>query len=81
MAAARKIELLDGPVMTAQVIPLRRPEIVAQTISQHAGPFEVPAAERKNSGVGDILITGLLVIYPALATITAIIIGLMLSRG
>lgn len=81
MAAAHKIELLDEPVMTAQVIPLRRPELVAPAISQHAGPFEVPAAERKNSGVGDILITGLLVIYPALATITAIIIGLMLSRG
>lgn len=79
MAAALKIELQDEPVMTAQVIPLRRPEPVASAISQHAGPFEVPADER--SGVGDILITGLLVIYPALATITAIIIGLMLSRG
>ncbi len=81
MATARKIELLDEPVMTAQVIPLRRPEVVASAISQHAGPFEVPAAERKSSGIGDILITGLLVIYPALATITAIIIGLVLSRG
>ncbi|CAM5527195.1 hypothetical protein MAUB1S_08800 [Mycolicibacterium aubagnense] len=81
MAAAHKIELLDEPVMTAQVIPLRRLETVAPAVSPQAGPFEVPAAERKNSGVGDILITGLLVIYPALATITAIIIGLMLSRG
>lgn len=79
MATARKIELLDGPAMTAQVIPLRRPEATA--ISRHAGPFEVPASERKGSGIGDLLVTGLLVIYPALATITAIIIGLMLSRG
>lgn len=81
MATARKIELLDEPVMTAQVIPLRRPEVAASAISQQAGPFEVPTAERKSSGIGDVLITGLLVIYPALATITAIVIGLMLSRG
>ncbi|PLP59364.1 hypothetical protein CYK37_12665 [Mesorhizobium loti] len=63
------------------MIPLRRPEAIASTISRQAGPFEVPVAERKSSGIGDILITGLLVIYPALATITAIIIGLMLARG
>ncbi|WP_260855455.1 hypothetical protein [Mesorhizobium amorphae] len=81
MAAAHKIELLDEPVMTAQVIPLRRSEVLAPTVTQQAGPFEVPATDRRNSGLGDILITGLLVIYPALATITAIIIGLMLSRG
>lgn len=81
MATARKIDFLDEPAMTAQVIPLRRPEAIPAAISQHAGPFEVPKAESKNSGVGDVLITGLLVIYPALATIAAIVIGLMLSRG
>jgi len=81
MATARKIDFLDEPTMTAQVIPLRRPEAIAPAISQHAGPFEVPQEERNSSSVGDVLVTGLLVIYPALATITAIVIGLMLSRG
>ncbi|MCV3205397.1 hypothetical protein OHD62_07490 [Mesorhizobium sp. YC-39] len=44
-----------------------------------AGPFEAAAEERKGSTVRDALMTGLLVIYPALATVAAIVAGLFLA--
>jgi len=45
---------------------------------QPAGPFDVPTQTRKPT-VGDALVTGLLVIYPAFAAVAAIIAGLFLT--
>jgi hypothetical protein len=46
-----------------------------------AGPFDVSSAERENQAttLPDALITGLLIVYPALATAVAIVVGLFLS--
>ena len=46
-----------------------------------AGPFDVSSAKRENetTTLPDALITGLLIVYPALATVVAIVVGLFLS--
>jgi hypothetical protein len=46
-----------------------------------AGPFDVAPVEEQNRGFGSVLVTGLLVIYPAFATVAAIVVGLSLSGG
>ena len=43
------------------------------------GPFDV--APRRGSTLADALVTGLLVVYPAFATVAAIVVGLVLSGG
>lgn len=49
--------------------------------SRAAGPFEVASTRRKGSTVRDALVTGLLVIYPAFATVAAIVVSLVLAGG
>lgn len=46
-----------------------------------AGPFDVSAAKRdgEKTTLSDALITGLLVVYPAVATVVAVIVGLYFS--
>ena len=46
-----------------------------------AGPFDVPADKRDRdmSSLSGALMTGLLVVYPAFATVAAIVVGLFLS--
>jgi hypothetical protein len=51
----------------------------AKVAGQPAGPFEVPADTGKGSSMREALVTGLLVIYPAVATVTAIVVGLFLA--
>lgn len=48
---------------------------------QAAGPFDVAPADERHTGVGGVLVTGLLVIYPAFATVAAIVVALSLSGG
>ncbi len=48
---------------------------------QAAGPFDVTQAQVQGGGFGSVLVTGLLVIYPAFATVAAIVVGLSLSSG
>lgn len=48
-----------------------------QPAAQSAGPFEVAA--RKGAGMRGALMTGVLVLYPAFATVVAIIAGLFLT--
>ena len=43
------------------------------------GPFDVEP--RRGSTLADALVTGLLVVYPAFATVAAIVVGLVLSGG
>ncbi|MFC3321214.1 hypothetical protein [Mesorhizobium cantuariense] len=50
-------------------------------VSQAAGPFEVPADTSKAPSMRDALMTGLLVIYPAVATVVAIVAGLFLAAA
>jgi hypothetical protein len=46
-----------------------------------AGPFDVSSASRENetASLPDALITGMLVIYPAVATVVAVMVGLVLA--
>ena len=46
-----------------------------------AGPFDVSSARRENqtTTLSDALVTGLLVVYPAVATAVAVVVGLSLS--
>ncbi|TRC72246.1 hypothetical protein FJV83_01205 [Mesorhizobium sp. WSM4307] len=46
---------------------------------QAAGPFEMPADTGKGPSLRDALVTGLLVIYPTVATVVAIVAGLLLA--
>jgi hypothetical protein len=63
-------------------LPARlRPAIgnAPRTASQTAGPFDIAMDERTAPTMRDTLVTGLLVIYPALATVAAIVAGLFLA--
>jgi hypothetical protein len=51
----------------------------AKPASQPAGPFEVPVDTGNGSSLREALMTGLLVIYPAVATVAAIVAGLFLA--
>jgi len=51
----------------------------AKMVGQAAGPFEAPVDTGKGSSMRDALVTGLLVIYPAVATVAAIVAGLFLA--
>ena len=48
-------------------------------VGQAAGPFDVPADTGKGPSLRDALVTGLLVIYPTVATVVAIVAGLFLA--
>lgn len=50
-------------------------------VSQAAGPFEVPTDAGKGPSMRDALMTGLLVIYPTVATVVAIVAGLVLASA
>ncbi|MBZ9709235.1 hypothetical protein LB543_21145 [Mesorhizobium sp. ESP7-2] len=53
----------------------------AKMVGQAAGPFDVPADTGKASSLRDALVTGLLVIYPTVATVAAIVAGLFLTSA
>jgi hypothetical protein len=46
---------------------------------QAAGPFDVAPGEGQGGGFAGVLMTALLVVYPAFATVAAIVVGLTLS--
>ncbi|MER9953093.1 hypothetical protein [Mesorhizobium sp. M0047] len=50
-------------------------------VSQAAGPFEVAADAGKDPSMREALMTGLLVIYPTVATVVAIVAGLVLASA
>ena len=79
MATAAKFNSIDNG---ASNLPARlRPaeSHAPKMVSQVAGPFEVTAKDGKGPTMRDALMTGLLVIYPALATVAAIVAGLFLA--
>ena len=62
---------------------LRAADISADSASRPgAGPFDISSAERENetTTLPDALITGMLVVYPVLATVVAVMVGLSLSH-
>ena len=79
MAMARKFDIIDDGASHVRA-HLRPADIHAhQMASQAAGPFEPVADEGTNPTMRDVLVTGLLVIYPALAILAAIVVGLYLA--
>ncbi|CAH2405577.1 hypothetical protein [Mesorhizobium ventifaucium] len=79
MTTARQFNIIDsGPrELPAQLRPADHH--APRPAAQMAGPFEVAADERTGPTMRDALVTGLLVIYPALATVAAIVAGLFLA--
>jgi hypothetical protein len=59
----------------------RAAEASAEPVSRlAAGPFDLPRERAGDaSPLSDVLITGLLVVYPALAAVVALIVGLSLT--
>ncbi|MEW9807719.1 hypothetical protein ABUE31_17145 [Mesorhizobium sp. ZMM04-5] len=44
-----------------------------------AGPFDPATKDAATTSLSDALVTGLLVVYPAVATVVALVVGLSLS--
>ncbi|MGX9116798.1 hypothetical protein ACWTU6_08895 [Mesorhizobium sp. BHbsci] len=78
MTTARQFDIIDSG---ARELPRLRPadHHAPLPATQMAGPFEVATDERTGPTMRDALVTGLLVIYPALATVAAIVAGLFLA--
>ncbi|MET3580261.1 hypothetical protein ABID19_003299 [Mesorhizobium robiniae] len=78
MITAREFDIIDSGA--ADLPRLRRAGGHASGLAgQTAGPFEIAADERTGPTMRDALMTSLLVIYPAFATIAAIVAGLFLA--
>ncbi|WP_027056180.1 hypothetical protein [Mesorhizobium erdmanii] len=67
----------DAGELPARLRPAR--PHAPKMIGQDAGPFDVPVATDNESSLRDALVTGLLVIYPTVATVVAIVAGLFLA--
>lgn len=74
MATARDFQLIDGglPPMRTQACPA-----AAQEAAPMAGSFDLDAAQA--DGLRDVLVTSLLVVYPAFSTVAAVVIALLLK--
>lgn len=82
MATAGDFQTLDRGEAYADAARLRQAQIGPATIADRpAGPFDIAPSPAAGSVARDTLITGLLVIYPAFATVAAIVVGLALTRG
>ncbi|MBN9216914.1 MAG: hypothetical protein J0I79_03070 [Mesorhizobium sp.] len=78
MAMARKFDIPDGASnMRAHLRPADTHS--HKMTSQAAGPFEPTSGEGVGATMRDAMVTGLMVIYPALATVAAIFAGLYFS--
>ena len=75
MATARDFQLIDGglPPMRTQACP----DAAAQEAAPMAGSFDLDAAQA--DGLRDVLVTSLLVVYPAFSTVAAVVIALLLK--
>jgi hypothetical protein len=59
-----------------------RPAATASKPAHHAaGPFSIAPEAEQGRGFASVLMTALLVVYPAFATVAAIVVGLSLSGG
>ncbi|RUW83189.1 MULTISPECIES: hypothetical protein [unclassified Mesorhizobium] len=73
---AEQIDIIESGKPIARLRPADR--LALKPAQQPAGPFEV-AAEAQKPTLRDALVTGLLVIYPAVAAVAAILAGLFLT--
>lgn len=80
MATAGDFQTLDRDEVRTGAARLPRAEsgLIA---SRPAGPFDIASDAVKTTTARDTLVTALLVIYPAFATVAAIVVGLALTRG
>jgi hypothetical protein len=80
MTAGLKIDAVEAEAResagTARLRPADR--ACRDVAGQPAGPFEI-SAPRKAAGMREALLTGLLVIYPAFATVAAVVAGFFLA--
>lgn len=69
----------DAGALPARLRPasIHAPKVLGQA----AGPFGVPVATDNGISLRDALVTGLLVIYPTVATVVAIVAGLFLASA
>ena len=86
MTNAVKFHVIDGGADrgSAHLLPANhhaRKMAGQATAGQVAGPFDRAADDDKGASLRDALMTGLLVIYPALATVAAIVAGLFLASA
>ena len=81
MTSTARCHAIDGGAgdLPARLCPadIHAPKMVSRT----AGPFEIPAETGKGPSMRDVLMTGLLVIYPTVATVVAIVAGLVLASA
>lgn len=80
MATAGDFQTLDRGDASAGAARLPRAES-GSIAAQPAGPFDIASGAVKTTTARDTLVTALLVIYPAFATVAAIVVGLALTRG
>ncbi|MGX5830987.1 hypothetical protein [Mesorhizobium sp. 43Arga] len=67
----------DAGELPARLRPAVTP--APKLVGQVAGPFDAQADTGKGPSLRDALVTGLLVIYPTVATVAAIVAGLFLA--
>jgi hypothetical protein len=72
---------IAGPLLRDDAASARMPAALASRSAplQRAGPFDPAPAHERDPGFAGIVVTGLLVVYPALAIVAAVIVGLKLS--
>ncbi|MES0031926.1 hypothetical protein [Mesorhizobium sp. M0040] len=80
MATLQKFDIIDSGARDASV-RLRPADGYAPKTKQIAGPFEIAAQQRSGPTMRDVLMTGLLVIYPVFAALAAILAGFFLAGG
>lgn len=78
MATLQKFDIIDSRARDASV-RLRPADGYAPNTKQIAGPFEIAAQQRSGPTMRDVLMTGLLVIYPVFAALAAILAGFFLA--
>lgn len=79
MATLQKFDIIDSGARDASVRLRPADNHAPKATKQFAGPFEIAAQQRNGPTMRDVLITGLLVIYPVFAAPAAILAGFFLA--
>ncbi|MER8377721.1 hypothetical protein NKJ09_03700 [Mesorhizobium sp. M0189] len=79
MATLQKFDIIDSGARDASIRLPPADGYGSKTTKQIAGPFEIAAQQRSGPTMRDVLMTGLLVIYPVFAALAAILAGFFLA--
>ncbi|MER8556758.1 hypothetical protein NKJ36_03200 [Mesorhizobium sp. M0142] len=79
MATLQKFDIIDSGARDAPVRLRPADGYGPKTTKQIAGLFEIAAQQRSGPTMRDVLMTGLLVIYPVFAALAAILAGFFLA--